>query len=158
MEEKEKEGEISWQVEEFTWHEKDPQWFLLLGIIALGIVVSLIILKNMFGAATVLLFAIIIYIYATKKPDTLEVTVNTRGISVNGKLTPYSSLMSFWVLYEPPLKELILIHKARFTPKVVIPLGDANPLPLREILLANALLEKEEEESLVDIIARRIGF
>ena len=151
-------GEVSWQAEEFAWHEKEPQWFLVGGIVALGVFLSLVILKNVFGAATILLFAVIIYLYAAKKPDTLNVTVDARGISVSGKLTPYSSIASFWVLFEPPTKDLILIHKARFAPKMIIPLGNANPLEVREMLLANAIPEKEEEESLVDIIARRLGF
>ncbi|MBI1755147.1 hypothetical protein HYR65_02590 [Candidatus Azambacteria bacterium] len=153
-----KEGELSWQTEEFAFYEKELQWFLIAGIVAAGLFVSLLILKNIFGAATILLFAVIMYMYANKKPDVITVVADARGIRVNDKLTLYSALASFWVLYEPPVKDLILIHKARFVPKVIIPLGNADPLELREILLANSVAEKEEEESLADIIARRLGF
>lgn len=154
----EQKNEIRWQVEEFAYREKDPQWFMLAGIAALTIVIILVLLKNIFGVAVILLFAVILYMYATKKPDTLHVVVNPRGIMVNDKLTPFSSLTSFWILFEPPLKDLILIHKARFMPKMIVPLGNAHPVALREILLANTLPEKEEEESLIDILARRFGF
>lgn len=152
------EDTISWSVEEFTFYEKDPQWFMVGGIIALGIFLSLLVMKSVFGAATILLFVVILYLYATKKPDILNVRVDSHGVSVNHKLDPYSSLTSFWILYEPPIKDLILIHKAHFSQKVIIPLGDANPVRLREILLANSVREKEEEESFADIVARRVGF
>ena len=158
MQENQAPNEIHWEAEEFAYHPKDSQWFITAGIVALGVFVSLLILKNVFGAATILLFFIIIYLYATKKPDIIPVTINTRGVAVKNKLAPYSNIASFWILYEPPIKELILIRKEHFTPKITIPLGTANPIEVRNILLANAVKEKEEEESLTDIIARRLRF
>lgn len=151
-------GSISWETEEFPYHQKDLQWFLVGGVLALGIFASLLILKNMFGAATMLLFVLIMYLYATKKPEMLSVVVDGRGITINNKRILYSDITSFWVLYEPPVKDLILIQKARFTPKTIIPLGQINPVELRALLLANAIIEKEEEETLTDILARRFGF
>jgi len=158
MQENQAPNEIHWEAKEFAYHPKDSQWFITAGIVALGVFVSLLILKNIFGAATILLFFIIIYLYATKKPDIIPVTINTRGVAVKNKLTPYSNIASFWILYEPPIKELILIRKEHFTPKITIPLGTVNPIEVRNILLANAVKEKEEEESLTDIIARRLRF
>ncbi len=151
-------GSLSWETEEFAYHHKDLQWLLVGGILALGIFASLLVLKNIFGAATILLFMFIMYLYATKKPDMLSVVVDGRGITVNNKRIPYSDIISFWVLYEPPVKDLIIMQKAKFTPKTIIPLGQANPVELRALLLANAIIEKEEEETLTDILARRFGF
>lgn len=151
-------GSLSWETEEFAYHPKDLQWFLVGGILAFGIFASLLILKNMFGAVTILLFMVIIYLYATKKPDMLSVVADGRGIAINNKRIPYSDITSFWVLYEPPVKDLIIIQKAKLTPKTIIPLGQANPVELRALLLANAIVEKEEEETLTDILARRFGF
>lgn len=151
-------GSLSWKTEEFAYHPKDLQWFLVAGILALGIFASLLVLKNMFGAATILLFMFIMYLYATKKPDMLSVVVDGRGITVNNKRISYSDISSFWVLYEQPVKDLIIIQKAKFTPKTIIPLGQVNPVELRALLLANAIVEKEEEETLTDILARRFGF
>jgi len=149
---------ISWEAEEFAYHQKDLQWFLVGGILAFGIFASLLILKNVFGAVTMLLFMVIMYLYATKKPDMISMIVDGRGITVNNKRIPYSDITSFWILYEPPVKDLILIQKAKFTPKTIIPLGQANPVELRALLLTNAIVEKEEEETLTDILARRFGF
>ena len=158
MEQNQTPNEIHWEAEEFAYHPKDSQWFITAGIVALGVFVSLLILKNIFGAATILLFFIIIYLYATKKPDIIPVTINTRGVAVKNKLTSYSNIASFWILYEPPIKELIIIRREHFTPKITIPLGNTNPVEIRNILLANSMKEKEEEESLADVIARRLRF
>lgn len=149
---------IEWTTAEYEHLEKEFQWFLTAGIVAFGIILSLIILKNIFGAATITLFAVIFYLYATRKPEQITVRVDGRGITVNNKTIPYSSITSFWVLYEPPIKDLIIIRKEHFVPKTIFPLGNANPVEVRSILIANAIKEKEEEESLTDILARRMGF
>lgn len=150
--------EIHWQAEEFTYHHKDSQWFIAAGIAAAGLIISLLIMKNIFGAATILLFFVIIYLYATKKPNVISAAIDAKGVTVKQKLIPYSTIASFWILYEPPIKELILIRKEHLTPKIIIPIGDANPVEIRNVLLANAVKEKEEEESLAEIIARRLRF
>lgn len=149
---------ISWETEEFPYHEKDSQWFLLAGIIAAAIIISLVILQNIFGAVTFLLFAVIGYLYASKKPEILNVVIDARGVTVNGKLIPYFHINSFWILYEPPLKDLILIQKEKFTIKTIIPLGDTHPVEVRALLLHNAIAEKEEEESIAEILSRRFRF
>lgn len=149
---------VEWIAPEYEHMEKEFQWFLTAGIVTFGIVMSLIILKNIFGAATITLFAVIIYMYATRKPEMLSVIIDGKGISVNNKPVSYSTINSFWVLYEPPIKDLIIIRKEHFIPKMIIPLGTANPVEVRSVLLANAVKEKEEEELLTDILARRVGF
>lgn len=149
---------IAWETEEFPYHEKDTQWFLLAGIVVGGIIISLLIMGNVFGAVTFLLFAIIGYLYATKKPEMLSVEINTKGVSVNNKLIPYSHIASFWIFYEPPLKDLIIIQKEKFTIKTIIPLNDAHPVDVRTLLLHNAITEKEEEESFAEILSRRFRF
>jgi len=150
--------EAEWQTEEFEYHHKDATWFFTIGIVLLGLFVSLIILKNIFGAATMLLFVVIIYIYATKKPDIISAKVNHSGVSINNKLISYSNISSFWIIYEPPIKQLILVVKSTVALKTIIPIGDADPVKIREILIANSVPEKEEEESLTEIIFRKLKF
>ncbi|MEK7066887.1 MAG: hypothetical protein AAB949_00735 [Patescibacteria group bacterium] len=151
-------SEISWETEEFEYHEKDTGWFLTMGIVFFGIFASLLILKNIFGAATILLFAVIIYLYAAKKPEKILVKADGRGVHINKKLMPYSEIKSFWIHYEPPLKYLILMNKKHIIPKTIVPIGSADPIKLRELLLINALDEKEEEESISEMIFRRLRF
>ena len=151
-------SEISWETEEFEYHEKDFGWFLTMGIVLFGIFASLLILKNIFGAATILLFAVIIYLYATKKPEKISVKVDGRGVYINKKLAPYAEIKSFWIHYEPPLKHLILMNKKHIIQKTIVPIGNTDPVKLRELLLANALDEKEEEESISEMIFRRLRF
>jgi len=155
---KKSENKIKWHMYEFAYQEKDKQWFLVFWIVSIGVFTSLLIFKNIFGAATMALFVVVLYMYAIKEPEIIECELNKEGVNFNDRLFSYEGIASFWVLYEPPVKELILISKHKVMPKVTIPLGDANPIEIRDMLLAKGLIEKEEEESLSEIIARKLRF
>ena len=152
------EDEISWQAYEFLYYKKDKQWFLVFWIISASVFVSLIILKNIFGAATIALFTIVLYMYAIKKPNIIECKINRQKVIFDNKAVPLSGISHFWIVYNPPIKELILISKHRATPKISIPLENADPLQIREFLLENGVIEKEVEESISEAIARKLKF
>jgi hypothetical protein len=150
--------DIEWSAYEFEYHKKDQRWFLIFWIISGGIFFSSIILGNIFGAATLALFSIIIYMYTTKEPEKIKCRISSKGLLFNDRLFPFNSLSSFWIFYENDIKKLIIISNYKMMPKIEIPLGDANPVKIREILIKNGIEEKEEEESISDIIARKLRF
>ncbi len=149
---------IEWSAYEFEYHKKDQKWFLIFWIISGGVFFSSIILGNIFGAAMLALFSIIIYIYATKEPEKIKCKISEKGLVFNDRLFPFNSLSSFWIFYESGIKKLVIISNFKVVPKIEIPLGDANPVKIRELLLKKGVKEKEEEESISDIIARKLRF
>jgi len=155
---KETEGGLEWSAYEFLYHKKDAQWFLVFWIIAGGLFISLLISKNIFGAAVIALFTVILYMYAIEKPKVIHCKIKQDGITFNDRLFPFNTIASFWILYEPPVKELVIISKHKMMPKVSIPIDNADPSKIRELVLENGVLEKEEEESISDIVARKLRF
>lgn len=155
---KKSENELEWTAYEFTYHHKDIRWLASFWVIAAALFASMLIAKNLFGAAVIALFSVVLHMYATKQPDIANCKINGRGIILNDRLFPFSSISSFWILYEPPIKELIFISKHRAMPRIVIPLENANPTDIREMMLRAGILEREEEEPISNIIARILRF
>lgn len=155
---KKSENELEWAAYEFTYHHKDVRWLASFWVVAVALFTSMLMAKNLFGAAVIALFAAVLYMYATKQPDIANCKINGRGVIFNDRLFPFSSISSFWIIYEPPVKELIIISRHRVVPQIVIPLENANPADIREMMLRAAILEKEEEEPIANIIARRLRF
>lgn len=93
-----------------------------------------------------------------KNPRDLTCKIRTEGVQVNNDLYPYDSLKSFWIFYDPPHhQELSLRSRAPLTGGYIkIPLGDADPVQIREMLL-KFIHEKRQEEGLADALARTIG-
>jgi len=147
---KKSDNEIEWTAYEFTYHEKDTRWLVSFWIIAGAFFISALIAKNIFGAAVIALFAVVLYIYALKYPEIMHCNITRQGVTLNGRLFPFNTISSFWILYEPPVKELILISKHRVMPRIVMPLETADPVEI--------ISEKEEEEPFSNIIARKLRF
>lgn len=93
-----------------------------------------------------------------RNPRDIICKIRTEGVQVNNDLYPYDGLKSFWVFYDPPHhQELSLRSRAPLTGGFIkIPLGDADPVQIRETLL-KFIPEKKQEEGLADVLARSIG-
>ncbi len=151
-------NEVSWSAPEYDHQPKSKEWFWALGILTFALIVAALLLKNFLFASFILLAGFTVALYGVKKPAIIKYSVSGGGVKIAEKFYPYESLKSFWIRYEPPAKkELELITKKIIMPRLILPLEDADPNEVRAILI-KVLKEEEVQESLSEIIARRLGF
>ena len=149
---------LFWQAPEYTYYRKSNDWYWALGILVIGLLVVAYITSNFLFGILVLVGGFALGLYSARKPRIIRCGISHRGIEVDTLLFPYTSLKSFWIFYDPPeVKELSLEGSKIFMPAVKVPLGNTNPVEVRKILI-RFLLEQHQEESLVDILARRLRF
>lgn len=149
---------LSWQTLEYQHYKKSKDWFWALFIMTLAFLIVAIITKNfLFGTFTIIAgFAIALL--GGKKPQQVEVSISGRGVQIENNLYLYETLTSFWIFYQPPdIKELSLKSEKLLMPYIKVPLGDADPAAIRKFLL-QFLPEEAQEESFIDVIARRLKF
>lgn len=91
----------------------------------------------------------------SKAADSSRVTMNQTGILINQTKFSYADIKSFWIDFTPEVKELSLELKKWYMPLIYLPLGDQNPLPVREIL-ARFLPEKHHQRSLIDAVMAKL--
>jgi len=153
-------GEVirSWETEEFLYYEKSRGWFLVGGIIFFVVVGYFTITKQIITAITFFLLGLTIYIFSLKKPRKISCDITYQNIAVDNVNYPFTDLESFWIFYEPPdFKVISLKHKKPYLPHIQIPLGDEDPMLIRQILM-EFLPEEEQEEPFSDKLARYIRF
>ncbi|MBU2037104.1 hypothetical protein KJ866_02825 [Patescibacteria group bacterium] len=149
---------LSWTAPEFIYHPKTRTWFLALGIIAAGLFAAIILMKNYFFALLVPIASFLIYVHAQKRPRQITVTITAENIKVSNSLSlPHKEIISFWIFEEPEIRALSLETKKILQPKISLPLGSQKPAVIRDLLI-NFVKEKKQEESLTDIIARKLKF
>lgn len=141
---------IEWEAPEFTYHEKDADWYWILGIVAVvGAVIS-IVLGNTLFAIFILLAAFVVGLFASKKPEQLNCRIDPRGIQVNEVFYPHRIMQSFWVSDDNPEDPKLLVSpKKTVAVRVVIPLIDVDPEDVRDYLI-DFLDEEEQGESVVE--------
>ncbi len=148
---------VSWITPEFTYHKKGLGWFIALALIAIVFFIIALIMQNYIFALLVLLASFLIYIQALKKPPKIKVAIAEEGITVRETLFLYKELSSFWLFEEPEIRILSLESKKLLRPRISIPLAQQNPNEIRQILIG-FIPERRQEETLTDMLARKIKF
>ena len=149
---------LSWTTPEFIRYEKTRSWFIGLGIIAAGFFIVSVLIKNYFFALLVPIAAFLTYIHAQKYPRKLTVKITESGIEMENFLSiQHKDISSFWIFEEPENTNLSLETKKFLQPKITILLADQKPEIVREAIV-KFVKEKKQEESLIDIIARKLRF
>lgn len=170
-EEKEKEGRarkekekqtgrgIEWSAPEHEYFNKTANWYWAVAIITLALSFSAIyFFNNIILGVLFLLIGFTVSLYGAKKPRIVKFSLTYQGLNIGAKFYPYEHLKSFWLDYDPPRrKELIIISKKLFMPKIVIPIADEDPNKIREFLI-EVLKEEYQEPSLTEELARYLKF
>lgn len=152
------EVKMSWETEEFSYYEKSRVWFLAGGAGFLLIIAYFTITNQLITALTFLLLGVTVYIFSLKKPRKISCTITYQGITVDTVTYSFLDLNSFWIFYEPPdFKVISLKHKKPYLPLIQIPIGDTDPMKIRQTLLP-LLPEEEQEEPFSDKLARYLRF
>lgn len=151
--------QFEWETLEYEYVHKSPDWFWALGIIAVAAAATSIIFSNMLFAIVILIGAFTLGINSIKRPNVISFKINNRGIIIDKKLHPFTTLESFWVedsneYIEP---KLLIKSKKLLAPHTVIPLGDTSASDVHDFLI-NYLDEEEDSESLAQKIVEFFGF
>ncbi len=152
------ESVFSWQAPEYEYFQKHPKWYWVMGGILFAIIIYALITNAILMAITFILIGMLGYVYAEREPRIIQVEINPDGIRVDNYFYDYDDIRSFWFFYEVEenFKILSLHSKKTFLPHIHIPIGDANPIKIRETLL-NYLPEIKQELTILDRLERIIG-
>ncbi|PIU75186.1 MAG: hypothetical protein COS76_02080 [Candidatus Portnoybacteria bacterium CG06_land_8_20_14_3_00_39_12] len=149
---------FQWHTQNNTQQKTNKLWIVGLVVAGLACLIISFWQKNFILAILTILILFVIFQFNRKDNSTHIFSVSDQGIQINKKLYPYQFLKSFWIFYEPNgIQELSIESKKTIVPLVKIPLYNQDPNEIRKFLL-RYLPEKEQEESLIDIIAHRLGF
>ncbi len=148
---------MTWKVKEYERYTRGQWWYIIAITLGIVCVVYAIVSSNFLFALFVILSAIVLYQQSVSEPMEIPFEITENGVILGTRLYDWNELDSFTLLYAPPeVKTLRITTKSFYTPSLHIPLGDLNPIEVREALL-EFLSENTEEvdESISDTIARR---
>ncbi len=149
---------MAWLGLEYEYHEKGTDWYWWVGLLAIIFFGIAVWQHSFLFAFLVLLGWFTVVLYAIRPPQAVSFAITERGIMIGNKLYFWHDLKSFWIFYDPPLrKELSVISKKTFVPPLRIPLDEEDPVEIRAII-RKFIPEIEEEESLIDNLARLAKF
>lgn len=150
---------IAWIVHTHEHQERSVDWFWALGLLAVAGAALSIFFGNVLLAAILLIGAGSIGTLAARGPRTHWVRVDSRGISLDGTLHPYSSLHTFWVepVTDGRVGSLLVTTRAPLHPQLVIPLVEASRGSAVRTYLKRYMEEEEQHAHLGEHVSKLLG-
>lgn len=151
---------IEWQaLEHHHHHEKTPDWFWIVGTIAVAGAILAAYFGNVLFAIIIVIAAMTAFLQAHTTPKILTYRITRKGVQAGSSAFPYSSLESFWVIDEEINDRIILKSQKFLMPYIVIPFDSTkvDPDHIRNYLL-EYINEEEMEEPVSQQIMERLGF
>ena len=148
----------SWSAPEFLYHKKSALWHIGVYSSIAAITLIMIFSKQWFSIPVFLLITILVFQYAEVKPKNIAVTITSLGIIVGNKFYPFSEVKSFWILYNPPLKQLNLELTKRFSPIISVLIDNTDPAVIKELLSPYIMEDDTRVEDFIDRFIRFIRF
>lgn len=148
----------SWQTPESVSQEKKKNWYWILGLIALAVIVVAILMTNYLLVVLVVIGVVMIVKQSQRKSESLNIEISEEGINIHDTFHPYESIRSFWIKEKEDGEViLILLTSQAITPllSVTVP-PEIDPLELREYLL-DFIVEEELRQSYTERIIEKIG-
>ena len=138
---------FSWQMSEYNQYERGTYWYLIMGVVCLGLIIYAVLTANFLFALIILLFAFIIVLREFYAPAKITFAITDSGIAVGEQFYPFKSLSKFYIIYEPPMSKFLYFNFKTLSPPLSIFLDEQNPITIREYLLEymDEDLEKEDE-------------
>jgi len=125
--------EIKWEVYEYEYSKKSPDWFWSLWIISIAIIFLSIKFYNPLFAILIFIGAFTMSLQAVRKPDLLKIEINPKGVIINKKIFPYQNL-DYYSIKEEDGKRLIIQPKNKLIPILTIPLGEKDIHQIKKTL------------------------
>jgi hypothetical protein len=149
---------VSWSASEFIAHDKTGGWYLLLGIGAAVVTVLVyVITRNTFSALVIAFACVVFGIFAARKPQTKQYTLDENGIQADDKFYLYENFKSFSVVFDGGMGCIWLRPLRRIVPTVAMYYAPEDEDRII-MMLENFLPMEDREHDVIDRLSRRIRF
>lgn len=150
---------FSWETPEFEFKEKRKDWYWIVGIISVILVVVAIILGNYLFAFLIVMGAFLMIRLATKEPLVIPVEISESGVKVYNQMYSYDHLFSFWIRSNNQGEAiLLLLSNQKISPILSLTIDPNIDLLMLREYLNQFIPEQELQEPLTDRIIQKIGF
>ncbi len=129
--------DFKWEIDSHNKPQRNKKWYIIAGVIALGLIVYAIIDKNYFFALILIISSALIIFFDNEPVKKITFAIKYDGVLVDNKFFSFESINNFYIIYRPKedLKRIYFEFKNPIKHRLSIELYQQNPLELREYLL-----------------------
>lgn len=149
---------ITWEAPEHIYREKGADWYLAFAIIVAALVIAAILFDSILFAILLGVGGVALAVSSAKKPSIVSFAVTVRGIRIDDRLYPYSTLKAYHIDEEDENgPQLLVLSKKRFMPLLIVPLPPEYIDDVEDIVMGK-IEDKFLEEPLFIKLLEKFGF
>lgn len=145
---------ISWEAKEFDVPKRSIEWYIIISIILIALLVYTIYISYWILSAVIVVVSVVLYLVGSLKPRTMKYLINEAGIQIGDKVFSYDQLKTFWFSRSEDGIKLNLISTFHLMPVISIYVTKELENKIRETLIKVLPESKNESEDWVDRINR----
>ncbi len=145
---------FQWVVGEYESHVRGTLWHVLIISVGMLLVIYALATDNFLFAIIIILSAIILFLQSAAEPTKVPIAITELGLVIGNRFYEYSEFRAFYMIYNQETQTLFFDTKAAFRPDLRVPMGEQDPVEIREELQAVLQEDLEKEEPLGDRAAR----
>lgn len=144
-----------WTVGEYERHARGTLWHILMISFGIIFVIYALATDNFLFAIIIILSAIIIFLQSAVEPHQVPFAITDLGIILGNRFYEFKEFRSFYIIYDQEVRTIFFDTASALRPDLRIPLGDQDPLEVRQLLQGMLTEDLEKEEPFADRAARR---
>lgn len=147
---------IHWEAQEYVHHERSTLWFVIFGVVVLGLMaISIFLMQAYTFTVLIPIMAAAVIVYVRRPPRVLSYTLSDQGLYINDKLYPLGEYKSFAVIQDGEEYSILLIPVKRFMPGVTVYFPESAGEAIVDMLGARMPMEERKLDP-VDKFLRKI--
>ena len=147
---------VHWQATEYIQRDKNALWYLLFGIVVLGLIaLAIFLMKAWTFAILVAVMAAAVIVYTNRPPRVLNYTLSSKGLYINDRLYGLGEFKSFAVVKDLHEFSVVLVPTKRFAPVVSVYFPESAGEQIVDIL-GSYLPMEERDLDFIDKLVRKL--
>lgn len=148
---------VHWTASEYIVEDKNTLWFVIFGIVALGLIaVDIFLLKSYTFSVLVVVMAVALIVYSRRPPRVIEYTLSgDQGLYAGDKLYHFNEFKAFGLIRDRDQHSIMLIPTKRFSPGVSVYFPEEVGEKIVDILGARLPMETLKLD-IIDILVRKL--
>lgn len=149
---------LSWKASEYVHHNKTTMWFAMGGLLAVVLAVAFwFILKDVTTVVLIIVMSVALFRFANRQPQTMEYTLDSRGLTIGGAEYDFSNFRSFSIMQDNGIFNIELDPLQRYRPSLSIFFAPEDGDKIIDIL-SNFLPLEEKDPDFIDKLLRKARF
>ena len=148
---------IQWEAEEYVSHDKNMGWYL--GLVVIGVILSLISIRFEWWTFTALIIVSVIalILYSVRPPRKIQYVLSEKGLTEGEKMYAFEEYKAFGVLQDDVHFAIILMPKKRFSPAVTVYFPENKGEEIVNVF-GHKLPMEEVKLDMIDKIVKKLRF